>query len=135
MLIVPFQSSLELLDAIIFAVLGNSALCLFKNNYTPLHTSAIGDFTEADFDGYARIVLTGWPAAALDGNNKASTFLAYQTFTKAGAITANDIYGAFVLDFAGNLLYAERFASGPFTLSVPGQKLLYQPVFTATSEL
>jgi len=134
MLIVPFTSSLEFLDSIVAGILENAELCLFQNNYVPVHTSALGNFTEADFDGYARITLTTWPAAALDANNKASSALGFQTFTKTGAVTANTIYGVFVLDGFGNLIYAERFATAPFTLSVPGQLLLYKPVFTVTSE-
>ena len=134
MLIVPFASSLEFLDAIIAGILENSVLCLFKNNYVPLHTTILANLTEADFDGYSRITLTSWPAATLDGNNKASSALGFQTFTKTGNVTANDIYGVFVLDAFTNLIYAERFATAPFTLSVTGQLLLYKPVFTATSE-
>jgi len=133
-LIVPRPSSLLFLNGIIVELLESAELCLFKNDYTPIATTVLADFTEADFDGYARIVLSGWPAAALDANDKASTELAAQTFTKSGAVTANTIYGVFVLDDVGNLLYAERNPAGGVVINTAGQTYSYLPRFTDKSE-
>lgn len=134
MVIIPYSASLIFLDAIVAALLEGAALALFQNDYVPIHTTGLGDLVEADFDGYARITLAGWPPAAIDANNRASTNLGFQTFTKTGNLVSNDIYGAYVLDGTGNFLFAERFQTSPFTLSVAGQLLLFKPYFTFTSE-
>jgi len=122
------------MDVMKVGLLEGAALCLFKNNYTPVGVTILIDLVECDFDGYSRINLTGWPAATLDGNNKASTELAFKTFTMTGITTPNDVYGIFVLDGLGNLLYAERNPGGPVTMNTNGQTYSYKPVFTDRSE-
>jgi len=116
------------------ALLEGGELCLYQNNFTPIDTMVIGDLTEADFDGYARIPLTGWSAPALNGDFKAQTDLPAQIFTMTGSTTPNDIYGVFVVDGSGNLLYAELDPSGPVTMDTDGQFYGYVPRFTNESE-
>ena len=132
---VPFLASLQYTDAVIAALLDGAKLRLYKNNYTPVNGSVLGDFTVANFDGYAEINLAAWSAAALDANNKAATAMASQTFTMtAPAATPNDIYGIFVVTAGGVLLYAERNPAGPITMNTAGQTYSYLPRFTGISE-
>jgi hypothetical protein len=131
---VPYLAALQFTDAVITLLLDGCELALYKNNYTPINTSLLANFTECNFDGYARITLTGWPAAALDANNKAATALAAQTFTCTGAVTPNDVYGMFVVSGAGALMFAERNPSGPITINTAGQTYSYTPKFTGLTE-
>jgi len=133
--VVPRPSTLLFEDAVVAALLEGGELCLFKNNYTPIATTVLANLTEANFDGYARITLTGWPAASLDANNKASSALAAQFFTMtAPATTPNDIYGIYVLSPTGALLFAERNPAGPVTMNTDGQTYSYLPRSTGKSE-
>lgn len=132
---VPYGASLQYVDALTAGLLHNAQLCLFKNNYSPVDATVLGDLTEADFDGYARITLSTWSAAALDGSNKASSAIASQTFTmSAPAATPNTIYGIYVLTAGGALLYAERNPAGGITMNTAGQTYSYLPRFTGKSE-
>jgi len=131
---VPYAATILFKTAERDALLEDAELCLFQNNYTPINTSVLGDFVEADFDGYARITLTGWSAPALNVDNKAETSLAAQIFTMTGSTTPNDIYGVFVVSSTGALLYAEVDPSGPVTMDTDGQFYGYVPRFTNESE-
>lgn len=44
---------------------------LYVNNYTPLPSSVLGDFTEAAWPGYAAQTLSVWSAASIVGTNLA----------------------------------------------------------------
>ena len=86
-------------------------LRLYKNNYTPLATSVVGDFTEADFTGYTSKTLTraGWNAASSVSGTGTIVFGTAQTWT-CGA-SGNTVYGIYVRDGSGDLVWAEKFAS------------------------
>lgn len=106
----------------------NLVLKLFSSNTTPSETDTAGTYTEATFSGYAAITLTGasWGAA--------STTIAYaqQTFTHNGGGVSNSIYGYFVVQVtSGTLLYAERDASAPFTLTNNGDNVKITPTIAA----
>lgn len=97
---------------------------LYQNDYTPTYDDAedASDYTPADFDGYLPVEITGWsPPATTSG--VAATTAAECTFTAgAGLASPQTVYGYYVtLDEAGtSLLWAERFVSGPFTFTNPG---------------
>lgn len=91
---------------------------LFTNNYTPLESSVVSDFTQATFTGYAAIQLTSWSTPAYS-SGKARTSNAVITFTNTGGSSAT-IYGYYVTDSGNtNLFFAERDPLGPITLN-PG---------------
>ena len=108
---------------------------LYKNNYTPVVTSVLGDFTEADFDGYkSGLTVTSWTAAAISSSHAVSTGNVL-TWTKAAGATSNNIYGVYVSDSGGKTLcYAERDPSAPVSMSVTGATYSYTPSFSTISE-
>lgn len=109
-----------------------ATLHLYKNDYTPLVTSVAGDFVEADFSGYAAWNFASpgneWPVATLDGSNNAQSIMTPINFEHNGGATNNDIYGAYMLDGAGNLICAERYAGAPFTMDTAGAKFTVTPL-------
>lgn len=87
---------------------------LYTNNYTPLDTSVLGNFTEAAGGGYAAIALgTTWvinpfSVAPADAVHPAISY----TFT--GTLTGlATVYGVYITDSANVVIFAEKFAT-PF---------------------
>ena len=94
----------------------NFTLKLFCNDATIADTNTAGTFTEATGGGYAAITLTNGSFTVTAGNDPSDATYAQQTFTFTGALTTNpDIYGYFVVDADGTLLFAEKRAAGVFT--------------------
>lgn len=103
---------------------------LYTNNYTPLETSVIGDFTEATFGGYSRVAVDAWGAAFWSSGGWAESDAALATFTATGAGLPVTVYGYFLLDAGGNVVGAERNPAGGVTLSTAGQVFPVWPRFT-----
>jgi len=93
-------------------------LKLFKNDYTPVEGSIVGEFTEADTAGYTAIDLAkaDWTVGTDTGVTTAEQ--PQKTFTLTGA---GSHYGYYITDEAGTgLLWAERFSDAPHTLPSGG---------------
>lgn len=108
-IIVPNVGERTILDQLIAGWNGGEIprLKLFTNNYTPIATSVAGDFTEPTVTGYGYIDLDSWAAALTDPDGVAYTLHPSVTFSgSTGPVT---VYGYFVTDDAGVLLWAVRF--------------------------
>lgn len=107
----------------------NLELCLYTNNKTPAETDAIGDYTEASGNGYARIALTG-ASWSVSGTAPTSIGYAQQTFTFTGAL--GNVYG-YYLRRSGtvDLVLAERFSDGPYNITANGDQIKITPAITA----
>lgn len=134
LLIVPNVGKKDLLGVMSGASIAvPTSFRLYQNDLTPGPATVIGDFTVANFTGYANGVLAGVAVAgALDGSNRAVVTWNALTFTKNGA-TGNTIYGYYVTTGAGNLLWAERF-DGAIPMTVNGAFIQITPRFTFKSE-
>ena len=87
-------------------------LKLYSNNRTPALTNVASDYTVVAGGGYANITLTGGAWSIASG---VATF-ATQTFTFTGATNSpGTVYGYYVVNGAGTLMFAERFPTVPFT--------------------
>lgn len=106
----------------------NLTIKLYTNNYTPLDTSVVGNFTEASGGGYASKTLTNgsWTigSAALRQGSYAK-----QVWTFTGALSGNPtVYGYYVIDADGVLVYAQKL-SAFYTPIVNGATLGITPIF------
>jgi len=109
-------------------------LWAFKSNTIPTIDSVLADFTEADFDGYARIVLGLTWSLPFIAAGHALTALGPQQFICTGSGTPNDIWGVLVVHHDLNLLlWAERFPSSR-PMADAGDRVIYTPSFTGASE-
>jgi len=108
------------------------SLHLFQNNYVPLLTDVVGNFTEATFSGYAS-QNPSWGAAFINGSVQAEVDAIALTFTRSAGATSNTIYGIYVLDNAGVLTYAERFPA-PVTMTTTGDAITYTPKVTLINQ-
>lgn len=108
--------------------LGNLTLKLFATNVTPVDTHTAGSYTEAAGGGYASKTLTNGSWTLTTGNDPSDVVYAAQTFTFTGALTTNaTIYGYYVVDAAGTLIFAEAVTS--FTPANNGDNLAITPKF------
>jgi hypothetical protein len=108
-------------------------LHLFQNDHVPVVTDGDLSFTVATFSGYVPILLGPWSAAFINGLGKGEIDAGPAVFAHNGGATANIIYGAFVVDAAGHVVYAERFPA-PQVMSAMPDTITYTPVVTAVSQ-
>lgn len=96
----------------------NLILRLFKNNYTPVPGSAVGNFTEADFTGYAELNITAGTWATVSGETSTITYGSTLSFVSTANGQNQSIYGYYVVGAtSGELKWAERFTNGPYVIA------------------
>ena len=106
----------------------NLTLKLFATDVTPAHDDVVGDYTEAAGGGYVTKTLTNgsW---TVNANDPRDATYAQQTWTFTGPLTTNGtIYGYFIVDADGVLVYAEKLGT-PFTPAINGDFLKVTPKF------
>lgn len=106
---------------------GDLSLRLYTNDKTPEEDDTVSDYTEASGYGYSSITLTGanWDFATdVDGNSTA-TYNSVQTFTFSGGPVT--LYGYYVTDIGGNLLWAQRFSVNAVAIPAGGGDLDITP--------
>lgn len=107
----------------------NATLHLFQNDIVPSFATALGDFTEADFDGYAAGAAITWNPAVTGPDYNAEVTGPAANFLATGATTPNVIYGYYVVDTGGTgLLWSERFAE-PINIASAGDGFSVVPRF------
>jgi hypothetical protein len=107
-------------------------LHLFKNDHVPVVTDIDLNYTEADFSGYASVGLGTWNPAFVNGDGKGEIDAAPASFVHSAGVVNNTIYGAYITDSAGHVMYAERFGA-PIIMAANGDTLPYTPRLTAVS--
>lgn len=92
----------------------NPKLKLYKNSgVTPGAGTVLGDFTEADFSGYAAVDLSSIGAATINGSDQGERHKDDATFTHNSGSTHNTVYGWYVvidnLSSSAELFLAQQF--------------------------
>ena len=93
-------------------------LKLYSNDVDPEASTTVTQFTEFTGDGYSGKTLesTNWSVAAGVATTTPQTW----EFDAA----AGDVYGYYLVGAtSGNLLAAEKFDNGPYTVAVDGDKI------------
>ena len=107
----------------------NLTLKLNVNNQTPADTHTSSDYTVATGGGYVDKTLTNGSWTVTVANDPSDAVYAEQTWTFTGALTTNPtIYGYFIVDADGVLIWAEKL-SASFTPANNGDQLKITPVF------
>lgn len=127
------QGDVALLDRIVADAFLLADLRLFQNNHTPAVDDVDGDYVEADFSGYASVALSAWSAAFVNGSGKGEIDGGLSTFSHDGGGTGNTVFGAYVTDADGHVVYAELFPA-PQVMEALGNSIDYTPVVTAVSQ-
>jgi hypothetical protein len=102
----------------------NLTIHLYSNNVTPGESSTITTFTEVTGFGYNPIALipANWTIVIDDFAKGEHTEVTW-TFTGA----AGAIYGYYVTRQTGELMWAERFTNGPYTINTSGDEIRVTP--------
>lgn len=127
------QGDLKALDVLRLNGDHLKTLKLFKNDHVPAVDDVNANYTEANFSGYAAEALGTWNAAFLNGDDKGEIDADPIAFVHNGGGTSNTIYGAYVVDDNGDVIYAERFEA-PRVMSSNGDTITYTPRLTAVSQ-
>jgi hypothetical protein len=131
-LIIPDLSKKYMADVLV-ANHNIDKMRLFQNNYVPSHATILTDLTVATFGGYVQQNLAGPTiGAALDGGGRAVITWIDLTFTRTSSPT-NTIYGYYVIDETGRLLWVERFDT-PVVVDTDGIFIKLTPKLTDKSE-
>ncbi len=107
-------------------------LRLFKNDHVPAVTDTNANYTEANFSGYATFALGNWAAGFVNSDGKGEIDATPHTFAHNGGAVANTVYGVYVTNNAGDVVYAERF-DAPRVLSAATDSIDYTAKITAVS--
>jgi hypothetical protein len=107
---------------------GNLTLKLYVNDVTPGDSDTAGTYTEMSTQGYAAKTLTAgsWTVLA---TSAALALYAEQTWTFDGTGGSTTVYGYFVVEAGGVLLWAERFGA-PITIVDNGDDIAVTPLLT-----
>lgn len=113
-----------ILAGLVRTALAGAKLKLYKAISQPLSVSTvIGDFTEADYDGYAEKTIAAWLAAYLDPAGGASIQCGTQQFDFVGpVVTTNVIPGFYLTNAAGALIFAGSFPA-PIAMANDGDSI------------
>jgi hypothetical protein len=126
-LVVPDEGERRLLSYIVNkSSPTNLVLHLYVNNVSlGAETFTGASFTEASASGYAAVTLTGsnWTVGTTTGVSSA-TYNSSITFTFS---VGQSVYGYYVTDTSGNILWAEEFPGAPFALPGGGGEISVTP--------
>lgn len=107
---------------------------LYQRETDPVLTRTIDQITPADFAGYTGLVLlAGWSAPTIVGARAATTAAAV-VWTHNGGVKSNWIYGMYVIDNAGALVWLQRGDGVVPALLKTGNAYRIVPQFTLRSE-
>lgn len=109
----------------------NLVIRLYSNNFTPIETSVVGNFTEVTGGGYTEMSLIPASWTIITGNpSQAEHTEITWTFTGATGAGGN-VFGYYVVRaVGGELMWAERFSNGPFEITVNGDEIKVVPRLT-----
>jgi hypothetical protein len=105
-------------------------LRLFVSNHQPTQGDVLGTYTEADFTGYAPILI---PAGAwtITQGTPSQAAAPQQIFTSAANQTPQLVYGyLLILASTATLVVAERFSNGPYSVSEINDRVRVTPQIT-----
>jgi len=113
-LVVPNSGEAALLT---LALGANVTLKLYSNDKTPAETDTAANYTEVAGGGYVSKTLSSASWSIVAGAPSVASYT-YQDFQFTGPTNApTTVYGYFVVNAAGVLLWAERFGAGVLPFS------------------
>ena len=122
-LVVPNEGEVSLLQKMLNQNQTNTLLLkLFANNYTPSYASTLGDLVEVTTTGYTNNTVTNsnWTVSTPTATDYAQAGYPELSFTFSASSAQSLVYGYYVTDTLGNLLWLERFTNAPFTVPAAG---------------
>lgn len=96
-------------------------LRLYVNNRTPSVGDTSADYTEPAGTWYAPITMSSWGTPYINPSDQGQVDEIIRIWTAAATVVSESIYGYFVTDGSGNLLWAELNPAGPQAMDTIGQ--------------
>lgn len=131
-IVLPTSRKISILEGMIGmgGALESVVIGLYKNDFSPTPSSVVGDFTAADFDGYALSAELVWGEVFLDEEGNAITLAQLLQFHADSPFTEpNTIYGYYAVDAGGGgLIYSERFED-PVPIASADDAVIFTPAF------
>lgn len=129
-LFLPNQGIVRLLD-VLRLNWGQLKVGLFLADRDPGDADTVADYQamEASFPGYARQNLVSWTPALLIVDEFARTEADFVTWVRGMGAGSQTIFGYFVVDPGGGLLWAENRPFAPMVMDTVGQTLTFMPRF------
>lgn len=106
---------------------------LFRNDRTPSIGDTAASYTQADFSGYSGQQALAYGEPGFQNDRALMTALPL-SWVHDGGPDDNLIFGVYVVDGDGELIYAERDPRGPQWITAANPVYSYIGVFTDTSE-
>jgi len=128
-LVAPDVGEAKMLEIIVNKTAqANLVIHLYTNNHDPTDNSISSNFTEVTgISGYSPLTLTGASWTVSTVSNVTTAQYAAQQFNMLDPVTC---YGYYMTGPAGSLMWAEKFAGGPFVLPVGGGTIEITPKVT-----
>jgi len=106
---------------------------LLQNDYHPTPLKTMADIQPADFSGYVGLQeVTTWNSPTITGEVAQIILLPISWYRGAGAVS-NWIFGYYVVDSAGELLWSERVGDWPGAMLRTGDRYSVIPSFSQTT--
>ena len=102
---------------------------LYQNNIVPNRSTLIGDLTEADFTGYAKVTAMVWGTPYYDVDGSALCFGTSHSFVATDAVAPNTIYGYYLTDSADAVLLATYPLASPVGIPGAGSGITVLPTY------
>jgi len=106
---------------------------LFTNDWRPEIPDTSSALVEATYIGYARQSVTDWGAVYTNLSGQAQVDAGPYTFQVTSPSPTQSVYGYFLADPTGNLIWAERNQAGPSPMFALGSPYVVIPRFLLTS--
>lgn len=107
------------------------SLGLFVNNFTPEPANVLSDFTPASFDGYAPFTFGLWGETFLNSEGNAESDYPSLSWLVGPGGGVDTVYGYYVFDAQGYVLWSERDPRNGIAMKLPGQRYIVVPRFMA----
>lgn len=109
-------------------------LRLFTNDHTPADNDVAEDYTEATFAGYSSITPLNWSDAVWDDVDAAISVEQVRGWVVTAPSPGQQVYGYYLTDPDGFLVYAERAIGAPTAMSTVGVAYVVYPRVTLKNE-
>lgn len=132
-MILTYDGMKAVANATLFGIPFSIAYGLFKNDWTPSHNSTIAAVEPSDFPDYSGpLTVSYWNAPTLIGDRQVVTAPAL-LWSRGAGIDYQKVFGYYVIDVLGVLLWGELFVDGPIEVSDPGTVISVAPQFAVGS--
>jgi len=108
---------------------------LFQNDFKPRVSMLLADLQICNFSGYPGLLVSfGWTIPDYAGGF-ATTTANELTWDHSGGPVGNFVYGYYVVDSAGALVWAERFCPAPMRVYRLGERVRVRPTMYLVNDL